>query len=351
MIAAMVTAYPVVLTHRRPKPPCRSVVCVGLGAMGEGIARLLRERGAYRIVAAVDPNPHPGVEDVLVHDGVKLVSSISEVPAQRADVCVICTESGIDRVLPTIHWALERRMNVITTAEEGLPYPWTAYRGEAEALDELARRNRVTVLSTGINPGFAMDVLPILLTAACRRVRRIDVHRANDLSSFGASVMRSFGIGLPPDEFDDAVRAGTVVGHTGFVESISMIAAATGLEVDEIRRELSPIIATNARVAPHATAPPGTVAGCNDVAEGLRAGEVVIRLEHPQQIDPAAEDVRTVDRICVDGDPSLTVVIEPEIPGGAGTIAVIANMIPALIDAPAGLATMDRLRLPAGVFA
>lgn len=343
----MVVALAVRLPLRRPREVPIRVVCVGLGAMGTGVARLLRERAGYEIVAAVDPNPQAQLDSAVG----RIATTVSALEHLRADVCVICTRTRFREVRPDVEWAVSRGMNVVTCAEEGLPYPWASYPVEAAELDALARRHGVTVLGTGVNPGFAMDVLPILLTTACRNVRRIEVHRANDLSGFGAGVMTSFGIGMWPEEYQSAREAGAVVGHTGFIESISMIAAATGLEVDEIRCETRPIVAKATRTAPRATAPPGTVAGCIDIGEGLGRGQVVIRLEHPQQIDPAAEGAGTCDRIKIDGDPSLSLLIEPEIGGGPGTIAVLANMIPSVIDAPPGLTTMDRLRLPAGAFA
>jgi 4-hydroxy-tetrahydrodipicolinate reductase len=328
------------------------VVCIGLGAIGGGVARVLLDREGYEIVGAMEPQPRNAVDGALANGrlGVPVACDRRDLDRVKADICVICTNTHFEQVRPDIRWALEQGMNVLTSAEEKLPYPWFAYADEAAEVDALAKRNGVTALATGINPGFAMDALVILLTAACSRIRRIDVHRANDLSSFGKSVMKSFGIGLTPEAFDAGLESGTVVGHTGFVESISMICGATGLQVDEIRTGTRPIIAAKPRRAPFAAAEPGQVAGAVDTAEGLCDGEVVIRLEHPQQIDPAAEQIGTVDRIAIDGDPPIAMTIEPEIAGAAGTIALLANMIPSVIEAPPGLTTMDRLRLPAGVF-
>jgi 4-hydroxy-tetrahydrodipicolinate reductase len=312
----------------------------------------LLQRDGYEIVGAMEAQESDAVTGVATNGRLPVPVTYDRQDLERidADVCVICTSTRFDQVRPDIQWALKRGMNVLTSAEDKLPYPWFAFPQEAAEVDTLAKRHGVTALATGINPGFAMDALVILLTAACSRVRRIDVHRANDLSPFGRSVMESFGIGLTPAAFQAGLESGTVVGHTGFVESISMICGATGLEVDEIRSETCPIIAGKPRRAPFAAADVGHVAGAVDTAEGLYAGQVVIRLEHPQQIDPAAEQIGTVDRIAIDGDPPIAMTIEPEISGGAGTIALLANMIPPVIEAPPGLTTMDRLRLPAGVF-
>ena len=63
-------------------------------------------------------------------------------------------------------------MNVITSAEE-MAYPQAQEPELAAKLDEIARRNGVTVLGTGINPGLIMDLLVILWTGACESVDHI----------------------------------------------------------------------------------------------------------------------------------------------------------------------------------
>ena len=78
-------------------------------------------------------------------------------------------------------------------------------------------------------------------------------------------------------------------------------------------------------------------------------GKEVIRLVHPQQIHPELEDVKTGDYIRINGTPSVNLSIEPEIPGGIGTIAMMVNMIPAVINAQPGLVTMNMLPIPAAL--
>ena len=51
------------------------------------------------------------------------------------------------------------------------------------------------MLGTGINPGFVLDALPILLSSVGLRVDRIEASRVNDLSPFGPTVMHSQCVG------------------------------------------------------------------------------------------------------------------------------------------------------------
>src|SRR5262249_34306043 len=70
-------------------------------------------------------------------------------------------------------------LNVISTTEE-LAFPWQAHPGVAAEIDATARGAGVTVLGTGINPGYAMDYLPMTLSAVARRVDKVVVHRGPD---------------------------------------------------------------------------------------------------------------------------------------------------------------------------
>jgi len=248
-------------------------------------------------------------------------------------------------VQETVLWALSHGMNVISCAEE-LTFPHAADPAISAALQAAAEEAGRTVLGTGINPGYAMDVLPICLTAPCLEVRSLKLRRVNDLGSYGPAVLHAFGVGLSPVAFQEGVASGRIVGHHGFAQSIALIAQAVGLEIDEVRQQLEPIIARSARLGRNVTVEPGNVAGCLHSAEAFSKGRLVIRMEHPQEVDPGADGIPTGDFIDIDGDPPIHARIEPEIAGGVGTAALVVNMASRVVSAPAGLLTMDRMGLP-----
>jgi 4-hydroxy-tetrahydrodipicolinate reductase len=88
------------------------------------------------------------------------------------------------------------------------------------------------------------------------------------------------------------------------------------------------------------------VAGCRHIAKAYMNDELMIELEHPQQVLPELEEVDTGDYIWIKGNPDLSLAIKPEIPGGKGTMAIATNMIPAVIEGPEGLMTMSDLPVP-----
>lgn len=327
----------------RPDQPIR-VFHVGLGAMGAMIARALAARSDFSVVGAVS---HQAGEDLGELLGTSALGPVlKELPQEAAaELCVIATASTLFEVRDAVLWALTQGMNVISCAEE-LAFPPAADATISSTLEEAAREAGRTVLGTGINPGYAMDVLPICLTAPCLEVRGMRLRRVNDLGSYGPSVLRAFGVGATPEEFKAGVAAGRIVGHHGFGQSASLIARALGFRIDHVRQHVSAIVARSERRGLDVRVPPGRVAGCLHSAEIVSDGRVVIQMEHPQEIDPGADGTVTGDFIDIDADPPIHLRIEPEIAGGTGTAALVVNMAARVVSAAPGLLTMDRIGLP-----
>lgn len=86
---------------------------------------------------------------------------------------------------------------MITIAEE-MAYPFYSHPEESEIINSIALKNGVSILGTGINPGFVLDLLIVTLSGACLDVDRIEARRVNDLSPFGKTVMETQGVGTTP---------------------------------------------------------------------------------------------------------------------------------------------------------
>lgn len=325
------------------------IVVWGLGAMGSGMARLITTKKGMKIVGAIDKDPEKigrelgniiGTEPL----GIKVKDNF-DFTVDDADLVILATSSFTKEVFPLIKEVVSEGLNVITIAEE-MAYPGAQSPEIANKIDELAREKGVSVLGTGINPGFVLDTLILTLTGVCLDVKEIKASRINDLSPFGPTVMKTQGVGTTPEEFEEGLSDGSIVGHIGFQESINLIADSLGWNLDKIEEIRKPIISNTYRETPHVKVEPGMVAGCNHVAYGIKDGKKVITLEHPQQIHPEKEDIETGDYIKIIGDPDIDLNIKPEIPGGKGTQAIAVNMIPAVIEAESGLLSMKDLPLP-----
>jgi len=326
------------------------VVQWGLGAMGSGMVKLLAGRTGVEVVGVIDKDPAKVGRDLgEVVDGVEKGVIISDNPEKvlsetNADLVLLTTGSFITQVYSQIMQSLDARCNVITIAEE-MAAPEVVEKELAFEMDRLAREKGVTVVGTGINPGFVLDTLIIALSGVCCDIERIEAERVNDLSPFGQTVMETQGVGTSPAQFMEGVANGTIVGHIGFQQSITLIAKALGWDLDEIREEKEPIISKTYRETSFVKIQPGMVAGCNHRSYGYKDGKLVITLKHPQQIIPEIEGVKTGDYITIYGTPPVNLAINPEVPGGIGTIAIAVNMIPLVINSEPGLKTLADLPL------
>ncbi|HEU24358.1 MAG: NADP-binding protein [Mesoaciditoga sp.] len=325
----------------------------GMGAMGSGIVKNILQKRDLELTGVIETFRKDLAGKPLKSLGIESDIQISSNPQKAIsdldpDLIVIATASFVPVVFPMIKLAVENSVNVITLAEE-MAYPWIDYPELSHRMDSMAKKHNVSILGTGINPGFVLDTLILSLTGVCLNVKKIKAQRINDLSPFGNEVMRTQGVGTSVEEFYEGIKNGKIVGHIGFRQSIYMIADALGWKIEKIEEEREPIVSKVYRETPYVKVKPGYVAGCKHIGRGFVNGEAKIELIHPQQIHPELEEIKTGDFIQIEGDPNISLEIKPEIPGGKGTIAMATNMIPKVIESKPGLMTMKDLQIPYGI--
>ena len=327
----------------------------GLGAMGSGMARLMLEKSGLQIVAAVDARPDYIGKDLgeVLGVGKTLGVTVTDKPEtvldkDAVDIVVIATTSWVKEQMGDLTKIIEAGINCVSIAEE-MADPWAQSKELADELHALALKHGVSVLGTGVNPGFVLDLLVVVLTGGNHTVERIEASRVNDLSPYGPTVMRTQGVGTTPEAFRAGVADGSIVGHVGFPESIHMISDALGLGVDRIEQSREPIISNVHRETPHVVVEPGMVAGCSHIGIGYSGDKEVIKLVHPQQIHPHLENQDTGDYIHIYGKPEIHMAVKPEIAGGIATMGITVNMIPHVVAATPGLKRMIDLPVPAAL--
>ena len=196
------------------------VVQFGCGPIGCSIARYALERSNIELVGAVDTAPDKAGRDlgevagVGRRIGVPVSADARRLLAElKPDVVLHATGSALDRVFPQLDLIVSSGANVISTCEE-LSFPYRRHAQIAERLDRLAREHDVTVLATGVNPGFLMDAWPLFMTGVCKEVRSLRISRIQDASSRRLPFQLKIGAGLTVAEFDAKLKAGGF-GHVG----------------------------------------------------------------------------------------------------------------------------------------
>ena len=323
------------------------VLHVGLGPIGSAIAQQIHKRPGFTIVGAVDlassmvDRDLGDVAGFGKRIGLRVQPDLAKaLKSTKPDVAILCTSSSIRKVLPQIETILKSKTPIVSTTEE-LSYPSYTHVRQGRQIDTWAKKAKVAVLGAGVNPGFAMDALPILLTAVCEKVNRVSVSRVQDARIRRLPFQQKIGAGLTTEQFQRKVVDGSVR-HVGLTESIAMIADALGWTLDRITDDIKPKLAGVTISSEFLAVDPGYVCGIIQDGVGYRKGEPVIRL-HMEAYLGAPESYDSVD---IEGTPPISMTIGGGIHGDIATASIVVNSIPKVLAAPPGLHTMRSLPLP-----
>jgi 4-hydroxy-tetrahydrodipicolinate reductase len=345
----------------------------GLGPIGRAFLEAVRSDPRYRPVEAVDTDPslagislgelmeNPEWDGIPVtgsaepnsdgspgggeNRGVRQTGDSVEDPA----LAVVCTGSRLEDTAPLIRRLAERGMSVISTCEE-LAFPVPETEARWAELDTLSRRLGVSILGTGINPGFIMDLLPVLMTAPCLSIERMAVSRQINAATRRRSFQRKIGCGLSPSAFEEEMRSARISGHVGLRQSLYLIAAALGRRIEEItENRIEPVTApaSGAGSSHHAGAgTSGEVLGLRQTLSGHAADNGARRTSLELRFCAYLGAPEEFDRIEVEGNPSFNTTTAPCIQGETGTAGLLKNSIPALLHSSPGLKTALELFPP-----
>jgi 4-hydroxy-tetrahydrodipicolinate reductase len=305
------------------------IVVVGLGPIGIEIVRALVARRDVRIVAAADVSPSlsgrglaelvPGAPDVRIDGELELALG------HGAEAMALCTSSRFNTVVPSLELAISRRVHVVSTCEEmaaPLIEPQTWAR-----LDERARHADVTLLGTGVNPGFVMDRLPLQLAGACVSVRSVVVERVVDAARRRGPLRKKVGEGLTPQQFADGVRD-KKLGHVGLGESALLIARGLGWHLEKYEETIEPAVGAD-----------GKCLGLRQRGRGLVGGTERISLSLDMYV--GAPDPH--DRVVLDADPPVDCTLAGGMHGDRATVATTVNALTRLRSLPRGFVTVGEV--------
>jgi 2,4-diaminopentanoate dehydrogenase len=319
----------------------------GLGPIGAAVARQVASRKGFQIVGAVDiDHAKIGLDlgEVIGLDRKLRVrvtnDALGAIKSGKPDVAVLCTSSSLKAIMPQIETVLKKKVAIVSTTEE-LSYPVGKNRALAKKIDALAKKAKVAVVGTGVNPGFAMDALPITLTGICERVDSIRIDRIQDARSRRLPFQQKIGSGLNPEQFAQKVKDGSVR-HVGLAESVTMIADAMGWKLDKVTDEIQPKIAQQAVESELIAVDPGYVCGIVQDGIGYVKGKALITL-HMEAYLGAPE---SYDAVTVEGNPRITQKISGGLHGDIATASITVNSIPKILRVSPGLRTMADMPIP-----
>jgi len=322
--------------------PIRVVQC-GVGNLGQQMVRIMANKQSLNLVGAVDNNQELIGQDAGTASCTKplhipISDDLNKVLEEtKPDIVTIATVKDPDVVFNLAKTCVRAKANVISIS--CMSYPWVEYPELAKDLDAEAKKYGVTAIGDGLNPGFIMDLLPIVFTGVCAEVRKITVHRTVDMSPYGREVIRHMGAGKSIEEFKAKAKTNDLKMHGGFKHSMAMIADALGWELESMVEEAEPVTAKRYRQSAYCEIKPGMASGYNHSCHGFMNGHKVIELRLVGVIKPELDDLTLGDWILIEGEPDVELFIKRELAqqGGLAGAAHPVNLIPFIVAAKPGL--------------
>lgn len=329
------------------------IVQYGLGPIGQAVAGTVLDKDdtAMTLVGAIDIAPNKvgrDVADVIGNGRSETGVPISDdadavLTDQVPDVVLHTTTSFLDGVADQLVQCAQAGAHVVSSTEE-LSFPFDRHPEIADRLDRAAQEAGVTIVGTGVNPGYAMDTLPLMATGVCTDVRSVAVERVVDAGQRREPLQDKVGAGLSADAFAEKKASGTF-GHIGLRESLQMLADGLGWSLDAVEEELQPIHADTPVDTGYRQVEPDEVAGIHHAAAGVIDGKRPLTLDLKMYV--GAES--SYDAVEVDGDPPIDLRFRGGIFGDTATVGMLVNTIPLAVNARPGLQTMTDLPVPRAV--
>ena len=250
---------------------------------------------------------------------------------------------------------LESGKNVVSSSVVPLVYPPHVDAAMRKPLEDACTRANVSCFTSGIDPGWANDLLPLVLTGTCEYVTSLRVMEIVNYATYAQPTVLfdTMGFGKPLDSTPLLLVPGVLTFAWGGV--VKVLAAGLGAEVDDIREVHERKPATHDIDLGFGIVDEGTTAAMRFEIQGVVSGEPKVIVEHVTRLDDdlAPEWPQPVGhsgyRIVVTGNPSYTCDVQMmgddgdhNTGGLVGTAARIVNAIPAVCDARPGLlSTLD----------
>ncbi|UCD48669.1 MAG: hypothetical protein JSW27_14180 [Phycisphaerales bacterium] len=319
------------------------IIQVGIGPLGQKMVSSAVRRGSFHIVGAVDTDPAKVGQDLGVLCGMEplgltVAGRVEQALAGKsAQAAVVTTVSCLRAFEAQVAPLARAQLHIVSTCEE-LSFPWRIQPELAQKIDAVCRQYGIACVGTGINPGYLMDLLPTVLTAACEKVTGIRVSRVQDASVRRIPFQQKIGAGLTVAEFE-VKRADGSLRHVGLPESVDFIAARMGWTLDRKSESIDPVMATEATDAGYKPIAQGMCRGVHQVGRGFVGDNEVITLT----FTAAVAEPESYEEVQIEGTPAFHSRIDGGIHGDVATCAVTLNTARSILGVGPGLKTMADL--------
>jgi len=294
------------------------------GTVGIHAMKAVSDLPHLELVGALAYDPAKAGRDAGEHcgaaaSGLAITTDREAIFAMPAD-CVLYMAQGEgkrEQVLGDVCRLLESGKNVVSTALTELIYPKACGEDVVVRLEEACRKGGVSFHATGIEPGWASEVLPMAMSGLFRRVDHLLVQELMDYSTYpSADMIASMGFGAPPEPVPPTSIPVTMAGAFG--APLLMVADALGATVEEVIYECEVATAPSPRDAGGIRIEAGTTAGKRYRFSAVINGRKAMTIEHVTRMgDDIAPDWPKGRgwHVMVEGAPSLSLRCEIAVNG------------------------------------
>jgi hypothetical protein len=289
--------------------------------------------------------------------GVKATNDAAALLAMDAD-CVVYTATADLRpfeAIEEIAGILAAGKNVVSSSVVPLVHPKSFFPEIVERLEDACRKGRSSFFTSGIDPGFANDLLPLVLSGLAGTWEEIRIQEIINYATYDQPqvLFETMGFGQPLEAEPLLLTPGTLAFAWG--GTIRLLAEGLGLELEEIRQTYEKRPAVKPVRIGARTVEPGTMGALRFEVQGIVGGKPAVVVDHVTRIDDdLAPDWPTGKgsyRVLVKGNPGMRCEYEfwdekgdHAVGGVLLTATRIVNAIPAVCEAAPGL--LSALDLP-----
>ncbi len=339
-----------------PDRPALKVFQWASGAVGKQTARAACERDSLQLIGLYVASPDKAGKDIgeligVDTLGIAATNDIEAVKASDADVVLhsplpsLIAGDKYDQDLDDFCELLSAGKNVITVV--GYLYPKVHGPAVVDRLQAACQAGNSSFHSTGLNPGWMGDVLPLTISPLCARIDHVHVLEISRFDGYASPeiMFDSMGFNAFPEEYESRVTKQKRWLDALFTESVQMVADGLGLGVTEVVSTLATELAAQDLEVAAGTVRQGTVAGQHWRWSGMADDREVIAHETVWRIHPdvAPQWADGNNWLRFRGSPNIDFEIERDFGfmdhGGIATAMQMVNAIPYVVDAPRGIQT------------
>jgi 4-hydroxy-tetrahydrodipicolinate reductase len=287
--------------------------------------------------------------------GVAATDDVDALLAVEPDV-VVHTAMADHRLMEAIadmERILRAGVNVVSSGPVFLQYPYGVVDDSMiEPIQAAAVAGGVSLFVNGVDPGFANDALPLVLSGVCERIEELRVAEVLNYATYNQPmvIFDIMGFGRPIDHVPMILQSGVMTMAWGSV--VRQLAAGLDVELDSLEEWYERLPATETFEVDSGTIEKGTAAALHFELRGMRNGRAVIVLEHitrlrddlaPEWPQPAGHGCY---RVTITGEPNYTLDLQllgtdgdHNTAGLKATAMRLINAIPAVVEGPPGLLT------------